>query len=100
MPCNCDHMESSALECEASRLVVLLDEMAGLGSPNPKTYGDGYDKRVYGRATRKMADEMTAKLCGLLSAEGVAGRSLEMQVWWRDHQTADEKKNQSSSQQG
>jgi len=36
-----------------------------------------------------MGDRIVQELCDALQARDVAQDSLEMQIWWRDHQTAD-----------
>lgn len=38
------------------------------------------------------ADAMVSELCQLLQGEDITKRSLEMQMWWRDHQMADKKR--------
>lgn len=37
-------------------------------------------------------DKNTAKLCSILQTKDVTQYSLEMQMWWRDHQIADKKR--------
>ncbi|MAH32735.1 MAG: hypothetical protein CMG78_12140 [Marinobacter sp.] len=92
MPCSCDHLESTPLEKEASKLVALLDELNKKGKPK-SNFGDGYDKRVYNKITRAKADILIARLCGKLGRiKGIDRYSLEMQIWWRDHQASDKKK--------
>lgn len=101
MPCNCDHLKATRLELEISRVACLLDELddaAKLGPSleyrhNPKHW-DGYHPAVYGRLIPELADRLTARLCDELQQLGddVKKYSLEMQVWWRDHQDADRKR--------
>jgi hypothetical protein len=54
----------------------------------------GYHPDVYNKGTSRSAlDGATAKLCALLSDEDdVTKYSLELQMWWRDHQAADERR--------
>lgn len=85
MPCNSDYLEANNLEIEASKIVALLDELEG--KPIPDDYGSGYDDRVYNQAID--LDKLTAKLCKRLQKVDVSEYSLEMQIWWRDHQKAD-----------
>jgi hypothetical protein len=95
MPCNSDHLRSTGLEVECSRILILLDELDGKGPPKPKSGGwDGYDKRVYNeRLDRGFADELTAELCARISkVKDLSKYSLELQVWARDHKIADAKR--------
>lgn len=57
-------------------------------------WGDGFDKRVYSKTiTKEDLDEKTAELCSKLKEiEDVSKYSLELQMWWRDHQIADQKR--------
>jgi hypothetical protein len=91
MPCNSDHLEPSQLEREVSKIAAFLDELQTgylekkhLGGNHPRVYNSG--------VTRTIADEYTARLCRRLKTVDVKNYSLEMQIWWRDHQAADEKK--------
>ena len=53
-------------------------------------FGDGYHKDVYDKTTKGILDEKVAELCSKLQdVEDVKKYSLEMQMWWRDHQKAD-----------
>ncbi len=90
MPCNSDYMEASSLERELSKVACLLDEIAG----RQWTRGDasGYHRRVYGKATRELGDQLVNELCNALQGADVSQFSLEMQIWWRDHQAADEER--------
>lgn len=97
MPCDSSHMEANGLEVELSRLLMLLEEFRTGRPVNRKSDGwDGYHKQAYGYGQadlRKRADAATAELCGKLTAcEDVTRYSLEMQIWWRDHQKADNDK--------
>ncbi len=88
MPCNSDYMEPHARERDLSRVACLMDELNGRAwSPHE---WQGFHPRVYGHAiTTKEADAMVADLCARLQSVHVPGYSLEMQIWWRDHQRAD-----------
>jgi len=90
MPCNSDYMEATSLERELSTVACLLDEIAG----KQCTPGDasGYHRRVYGKATRELGDQLVGELCSALQGADVSKFSLEMQIWWRDHQAADEER--------
>lgn len=94
MPCNCDHLKSSQLELELSRVLLLLREL-DTGVPVDPTSGDwnGYLSGAYnGTNLRRRTDAATAELCSRLKGVDVAKYSLELQVWWRDHQAADRAK--------
>lgn len=96
MPCNCDHLEANQLEIELSRVYCLLDELRTGKPVKPDSSAwEGYDRRAYSHADRETADKKTAELCAKLSAmkpAKIKKLSLEMQVWWRDHQEADARK--------
>lgn len=89
MPCNSDYMRASNSERELSRVACLLMELDG--REYKKSWWDGYHPEVYGAfCSKKDADQMVAELCSKLqSVEDVTKYSLEMQIWWRDHQAAD-----------
>ena len=91
MPCNCDHMKPHQLELEISKVACLLDELNG--KPINKNHWDGYHPDVYGSVLQTgFADKLTAKLCKKLQKLDVTKYSLEMQIWWRDHQIADKQR--------
>lgn len=93
MPCDSSHMNPNRREKEVSKIVQLLDELDGLGPPDPNIYGNGYDKRVYNCCTKELADSLISTLCSRLKQLGdVSGYSLELQMWWRDHQAIDRAK--------
>jgi hypothetical protein len=88
MPCNSDHMNPTHLEKNLSEAMTLLDELNGLSFN--KNYFRGYHPKVYCKSVYKEhLDKATAELCSRLSKTDVTKYSLEMQVWWRDHQEAD-----------
>lgn len=87
MPCNSDHMAADGYEQELSRVACLLDELAG--KKWERSYWDGYHPRVYCKASRDMGNQMVRELCDALQGRDVTQYSLEMQIWWRDHQAAD-----------
>lgn len=99
MPCDSSYMNATGLEIELSRLLLLLEEFR-TGVPVNYKSADwhGYLQQAYGcghdqAALRKRADAATAELCEKLTAcKDVTKFSLEMQVWWRDHQRADDEK--------
>lgn len=77
MPCRSEHMEPNAREFESVRVMGFLYEVGVLDS-RPSLYGD----------TEKL-DEHTAQLCAWCYSNNVKYRSLELQIWWRDHKAAD-----------
>jgi hypothetical protein len=85
-------MNPTGLEREISRVYCLLEEIE-TGKPVDTKSGnwDGYHPSVYGQPVgRKQGDEAVARLCGILrKTRNIKKYSLEMQMWWRDHQEAD-----------
>lgn len=91
MPCNSDYLEATPLEKETSIVTALLEELkTGM---LPSYYGDGYNANFYGCSTKTMLDEKTADLCARLKKSArIAKMSLEMQIWWRNHQEHDRRR--------
>jgi len=59
----------------------------------PKNFGTGYDERVYCQyLSKEHLDQKVEELCSKLQHLDVTKFSLEMQMWWRDHQKADEER--------
>ncbi len=85
MPCNCDYMEASGKEKQLSRVACLLDELDG--KPLNQSHWAGYHPAVYNRNVD--GDALVEELCSRLQSLNVKQYSLEMQMWWRDHQAAD-----------
>lgn len=90
MPCNSDYMEPVSYEIELSRVACLLDELDGKKTIN-KSHWEGYHPKVYNNQ-RLDGDKLVALLCKRLQNINVSKQSLEMQIWWRDHQLADKKR--------
>jgi len=91
MPCNSDHMQASCFEIEMSRVMALLKELRTARPPLPKEwegYGDAYCKSI----SKEEADKLVAELCAKIQEVDVTTFSLEMQIWWRDHQEADRRR--------
>lgn len=86
MPCNSDYMDADYREIELSRVCCLLDELSG--KRKNKNHWNGYHPAVYNKAGVD-GDGLVATLCAKLSTLDVSQYSLEMQMWWRDHQEAD-----------
>lgn len=77
MPCNCDHMEPSQHEVESRKLMELMAEV-GLHKDDVPYYGNV-----------SAIHEHTAMMCKFCQDNDVTKYSLELQIWWRDHQIAD-----------
>lgn len=91
MPCRSDYMEARGDEVQFSRVACLLDELDG--KPINESHWRGYHPKVYSKhLTKKQEDEMVAELCSKLQKVDVTKYSLEMQIWWRDHQKADKER--------
>lgn len=91
MPCNSDYMEANQSEKNLSVVYGLLDELET--GKLPSNFGDGYNKRVYNKhLSKEHLDEKTEELCSKLQNLDVSKLSLEMQMWWRDHQKADKER--------
>lgn len=91
MPCNGDYMNPTQQEINLSVVYGLLDELKT--GKLPERFGDGYDSRVYSKGfTKKHLDKKTKELCSKLQKTDVTKFSLEMQMWWRDHQNADKER--------
>lgn len=91
MPCNSDYLEANGFEKSISQVACLLDELDG--KQWNRDWWNGYHPDVYFQKLYKQdADEMVARLCGELRKRDVTQYSLEMQIWWRDHQEADKRR--------
>lgn len=94
MPCNSDYMNANRLEIELSRVLLLTQEL-DTGKPVDSHSPDwgGYLSGVYnGGELRSRTDAAVATLCSRLQRVDVSRFSPEMQIWWRDHQIADKKR--------
>ena len=91
MPCNSDHMMPNQRELDMSRILCFLRELDDL--TYPARWLDGYHPEAYDKTLAKdVHDKYTKKLCDKLQGVDVSGYSLELQMWWRDHQAADAKR--------
>jgi len=91
MPCNCDYMEANGFEIGMSQVYCLLDELKG--EKFDSNHWRGYHPKAYGKSRDKEKhDKATEKLCSFLQNTDVTKYSLEMQIWWRDHQRADKER--------
>jgi len=91
MGCDASYMDPNQSEKNLSVVYGLLDELE-IGKL-PSNFGDGYDKRVYDQhLSQEHLDEKTKELCSKLQNTDVSKHSLEMQMWWREHQKADKER--------
>lgn len=91
MPCNSDYMKANEFEKNLSKVYGLLDELET--GKLPDNFGDGYDKRVYNKGLKESTlNKKVKELCSKLQKVDVTKYSLEMQMWWRDHQKADKER--------
>ena len=79
-------MEATSKEVALSQVACLLDELNGKAEITG-THWKGYHPAVYDRHVD--GDALVQELCAKLQSIDVSKQSLEMQVWWRDHQKAD-----------
>lgn len=77
MPCKCDYLEPTQRELESVKVMNLLYEI-GIFKTLPGLYGDV-----------KNLDHHTSVLCTWCKYNDVKTKSLELQIWWRDHQKLD-----------
>ena len=98
MPCRCYEEEPSERMIEGSRVGCLLDEFFEK-IPVDKKYWDGtcIHPRVHHNGCN--IDQLTDALCYHLSKVDVTNYSLEIQMWWRDHQIADAKRIKEEAEQ-
>jgi hypothetical protein len=89
-------MEPTALEIEASRVAYLIGETKG--RKFSKQEWDSVHPDIYGKCTQELADKLTATLCSFLKKHNSLGYSLEMQIWWRDHQHKDKQREKAEKQ--
>jgi hypothetical protein len=81
-------MDATQHEKNLSVVYGLLDEIKT--GKLPKNFGDGFDERTYNMGfSEDHLDKKTRELCKKLQKLDVSKYSLEMQMWWRDHQKAD-----------
>ena len=77
MACNSDHMEPRLREIESREIIEMLSSV-GLYKGDAPYYGD-----------TPLLDDHTSQLCLFCQENDLTGYSLEIQIWWRDHQKAD-----------
>ncbi len=87
MPCRCDYPEPSARAIESVNVLTLLKEV-GM-----------YDEPIGMYGMVGSLNEDTAKLCEYCKGVDITTQSLELQIWWRDHQEADRLREEAEAQQ-
>lgn len=92
MGCRSDYSGPSARQKESLVVSDLLTEV-GKYEGMPLREGDSRMESWYGDVN--LLDKNTAKLCKFCKKNDVSGFSLELQIWWRDHQAADVKREES-----
>ncbi len=89
MPCRSGYHEPSKREIESIKVMDFLYHEAKLIRLHGSHGIDGY----YATPDVKDLDEHTALLCDFCkNAEDITKCSLELQIWWRDHLIADERR--------
>jgi len=87
MPCNSSYQDPTHLEVNTAKVCALLEEVKTGNLPN--WYGNGSHSSAYNCSSDHRLDNITAQLCSKLQNVNVTKFSLELQIWWRDHQEAD-----------
>lgn len=90
MPCNSDYLEPTWSEKEASRLLAVADEILHGKRVDSKSYGNGMRNGNYASISDR--DALVRSMCAKMKESNPSDYSLEVQMWWRDHQEADAKK--------
>ena len=90
MPCNSDYLVARPTEVEASKVLALLEELETGKLPN--YFGNGYYSEVYNGNEKEILSEKVPELCKKLQNIDTSKHSLEMQLWWREHQRADKER--------
>ena len=85
MPCNSGYLAPTSLELSISKVLRFHEELNGAAA----NHSDGGLHPRARRVTRERADQLVASLCERIKTIDVSKYSLEMQIWWRDHQAAD-----------
>lgn len=88
MPCNSEYLVPTSKEKKLIQVACLLDELDG--KPFNEHHWNGYHPAIYNKQVD--ADEWVSRLCKALQEVDVSKYSLEMQIWWRDHQKADKER--------
>ena len=90
MPCDCSHLEPDRYEVEGGRINLLLKELDGTPFA-PSEYKTAFEYNVYENELSRRTRELCSRL-KKLKPKVISDFSLELQIWWRDHQEADAQK--------
>ncbi len=90
MPCNCDYMNPDEYEIEHAKVEAFLEELDT--NILPKYYNNPENSKIYGKTNKNILNLAVSDLCEKLTSIDVKNYSLELQIWWRDHQIADKKR--------
>lgn len=93
---NGDYLKPNSMELKTSKVACLLDELNG--TPINDSHWRGMHPHVYNICTNELYDKLLAELVDKLQTLDVSKYSLEMQIWWRDYQTADKERSEREAQ--
>ena len=93
MPCNCDGYEPSVIDVTVHEARCVLRELDG----EKLTPADWRNARA-GSGYSSDCDAIVAEACDRLKHVDVSKYSLELQMWWRDHQEADRRREEKERQ--
>ena len=80
MGCSSEHMNRTTAEAESVKVMGFLKEIGFL------------DTRIPYYGLPNTLNEHTEMLCYYCQHHDVKGCSLELQIWWRNHQEADKRR--------
>lgn len=91
MPCRNEETQPSKRWLESSHVACLMDEVHTGQGLNQKHWDNGHPEAT---ENKERADWLTQQLCKHLQTSNIdiTKCSLELQLWWRDHQRADQKR--------
>lgn len=99
MPCRYDGPEGpSEAEEYLSKVICLLDELEGGLAPTQRADRAWYGHHHKVKSAMPIRDQVVKSLCDRLKQTDVTKYSPEMQIWWRDHQIADQKREKEEAQ--
>lgn len=94
MPCRSDYMDPNHREIEVSKVLSCLDEL-NTGIMTTVHYDGCHPKAYMKCVTLGELNGMTDRLCNKLSQlkkTDLTTKSLELQLWWRDHLEGEERR--------
>lgn len=98
MGCQSNYQKANQLEIENSKVLSLLEELKT--GQLSSLFGDGHHKLVYNKSDKEVVDASVKLLCNKLKKlkeEEIKERSLELQLWWREHKKEDKERKLSAS---